>query len=162
MLAVTAAAFAEDSVRVYTNADLERLEPIPVSQRIADPYVGSGWEFVIDFIDSEQARLDVDRTQDLDRLLVDAEVQQLRDRRDRDRLRVSPFAGFFPLHFDTSLLHPRRPDNGEIVLAPDSANRITPMHARPTLAMRNRAIAIQRSGADSVPRRSQPIGRSSD
>jgi hypothetical protein len=53
-----------DEVYVYTNADLEGLEPIPETTPCCREDYG-GWDFVLEFIDREYERLDADRTFEL-------------------------------------------------------------------------------------------------
>ena len=58
------AAWAQEPVRVYTNADLE---PLPVTEALAPIDSGPGWDFVIDFLAEQHARIDADRSYELDR-----------------------------------------------------------------------------------------------
>lgn len=129
--------FAEDpgeAVYVYTNADLERLAPIPSQEH---PIVESelGWEFVSDFIERERKRLDADRNHDLERERL--ENERLRLDRPRYGLAWAPY-GFYGRQ-------PRRgggkhppvaaplPNRHEIAfrLHGPSGGTITPLHARP-------------------------------
>lgn len=68
----------DEPVRVYTNADLEALEPLPVSQAA----VGGeelGWSFVLDFIDAQRAQIRERRAYELERTRIEAEAQVLRE-----------------------------------------------------------------------------------
>jgi hypothetical protein len=82
VLVLVAPAIAGEQVRVYTNADLEKYGPPsePVEKAERDDELG--WQFVTDFIEREHARLDQQRRRELDRQLVEAEVDEL-DRRSR-------------------------------------------------------------------------------
>ncbi len=62
-------------VRVYTNADLEGLAPISTSPP-SPAGEGPGWEFVIDFLAEQHARIDAQRAYELDRALVEGTVRE--------------------------------------------------------------------------------------
>ena len=79
---------SDDEVYVYTNADLERLGPIPES--IACCREDYGWGFVQDFIDREYRRLDADREFELKQRMNLVVVEDI-DRRGLPR----PLAGSF-------------------------------------------------------------------
>ena len=130
----------DEPVRVYTNADLERLEPIPTQP--AEPpspeEVARRWEFVQSVIDQAYARIDAERRHDLDRRLTEARADAL-DRVDSRPRYVLPFAYRYPpIHapgrrggyVDPDPAHPgarrlwERP-NAELF------RPITPIHARP-------------------------------
>jgi hypothetical protein len=64
-LGLACAAWAREPVRVYTNADLEPL-PATASETQAPIDSGPGWDFVIDFLAEQHARIDADRSYDLD------------------------------------------------------------------------------------------------
>jgi len=88
-------AFAEsppDDVYVYTNADLEQLEPIPEATACCREDYG-GWEFVQAFIDRQHRRLDADREFDLRQrmnLVVSGDIAE----RGLPRPVASPYWGF--------------------------------------------------------------------
>ena len=148
-LAAGSPALGDGPDRVYTNADLERLEPLPSQSA---PIVSSeelGWEFVTDFIEREHKRLESERAHDLERTLVDAEARALERRRPGYGLALAPYTGFFghqgrnrvrppgkrrglPDHHETSFrLH--FPTGGRITpLHARPGGRITPLHARPS------------------------------
>ena len=64
-------ASAGESVRVYTNADLALLSPIPEEPAGPPPAAGANdednWKFVNEFISSQHARIDADRSHELER-----------------------------------------------------------------------------------------------
>jgi len=134
-----------EAVYVYTNADVERLEPIPTQSRpIAESDLG--WEFVSDFIERERQRLDAARGHDLARERIENERLWLN--RPRYGLAWAPY-GFWgrrpgrgsgehppvatPLpgrHETAFRLH--SPSGGTITpLHARPGGRITPLHARP-------------------------------
>ena len=78
-----------ESVRVYTNRDLERFGP--PDDTTAAPPRDPGWEFVTDFLEREYRRLDADRAFDLERRRVEAETEAIRRRPDHWHLPVAPF-----------------------------------------------------------------------
>jgi hypothetical protein len=69
----------DDEVYVYTNADLEQLEPIP--GQAGDPpsaeEIERDWAFVQSVIDDAHARIDADRNYGLDRRKTEAEADAL-------------------------------------------------------------------------------------
>lgn len=70
---------AAEPVRVYTNADVEALEPLPVSGEPCEPDQPcdlGGWDFVIDFIERERARIEADRTFELEHRRLDVEAER--------------------------------------------------------------------------------------
>ena len=73
------AAGADEPVRVYTNADLERLAPIPTQP--AEPpsaeEVARRWEFVQSVLDQAYARIDAERRHDLERRMTEARADAL-------------------------------------------------------------------------------------
>ncbi|HXV76113.1 MAG TPA: hypothetical protein VD788_07315 [Candidatus Polarisedimenticolaceae bacterium] len=73
------AAADEGEVYVYTNADLERLGPLPAGE--AEPptadQLAESWAFVQSTIDDAHARIDADRGYELDRRLTEAEADAL-------------------------------------------------------------------------------------
>jgi hypothetical protein len=138
-------------VHVYTNADLERLGPLPVaSEPVAANDDDAAWEFVAEFLAREHARLDAARAHDLDRRQVDLEEESVTRRRSYGTY-VYPHHYPYRGHRYGDRRH--RPGNGlPHVGTPSSlGGRIVPLHARPTLAQAQRAKAIQRSGTDAFP-----------
>lgn len=69
-----ARAEAVEPVRVYTNADIERLPPLPTQPAPLVDFDRERWEFVIQFLEREHALLNADRNQDLARELLRAEI----------------------------------------------------------------------------------------
>jgi len=69
-LGLAGAVTGQEPVRVYTNADLEPLPPTQQSSpEVAE--TGPGWEFVIDFLAEQHARIDADRSYELDGAVLD-------------------------------------------------------------------------------------------
>jgi len=68
---------AEEEVYVYTNADVEKLEPIPTGSSpfhvLDDP---DAWAFVADFIKNERAKISSDRNHELERDYVEIEANR--------------------------------------------------------------------------------------
>jgi len=85
----------DEPVRVYTNADLALLGPLPAVA--ADPNPASrsseeqSWKFVADFIKQERAKIDADRAYDLERERVDNEARE-------DRGHGVPYLGYYGYH----------------------------------------------------------------
>jgi len=144
----------QEPEKVYTNADLERYGPVADTPTPATD--GPEWKFVTEFLDREYERLDADRAYDLERLRVEAESEALTSRHDRWSVPFAPYLGRPLKRYGHSPVAGRdsRGRHGGRGFSRSSVNYgIVPMHARPTLAMRHRARAIQHSGADAVPRR---------
>ena len=66
LASVDAAHSAPEPVRVYTNADLDRLGPAPGSSPVAATPVAS-WDEIERFLERQYARIDADRRNDLER-----------------------------------------------------------------------------------------------
>lgn len=69
----------ESAGHVYTNADLERLEPLPVTGEpceVAERCDPGGWDFVIDFIQRERARIEANRRFELEHRRLDVEAER--------------------------------------------------------------------------------------
>ena len=114
-------AAADEPVRVYTNADLENLEPIPTSAPPVD--AGPGWEFVIDFLAEQHARIDADRAYELDGALVDETVRRSREAaRPRYVLPYNYWYGYGPHH--------RRPTAAPGPRPGSPRDWVVPLHAR--------------------------------
>jgi hypothetical protein len=69
-------------IRVYTNADLDALPPLPPTGTIHEPRPASeDWKFVMEFIDRERSRLDDERRLRLEQRIADTELDAIRDPR---------------------------------------------------------------------------------
>ncbi len=80
---------AEEPVRLYTNADLEKFgPPTGPDAPVRVPDAGE-WRIVQEFLDREHARLDAERRYELDRAALEPEVAP----DEGDRLR-----GYFPFY----------------------------------------------------------------
>jgi len=120
---------AEDAVRVYTNADIERLAPLPVQQAPLVPFDRERWEFVVQFLEREHERLKADRDHELSRAILDAEIEQAEARRESYWLPAAPYAGFYRRP------HRDRPRQQELEgFATPPGQFIKPLHARPSRA----------------------------
>ena len=66
-----------DEVVLYTNADIEKLEPLPTGQPLVDTSLDTeAWEFVSAFIASERAKINSDRDHELERDRVEIEAER--------------------------------------------------------------------------------------
>ena len=68
----------EEEVVLYTNADVEKLEPLPIGQRLVNTsFDTEAWEFVSAFIAQERSKITSDRDHELerDRVEIEAEAQ---------------------------------------------------------------------------------------
>ncbi len=75
-LAAAAPADDEDIV-LYTNADVEKLEPLPTGRPLVDTtFDAEAWEFVAAFIDRERAKITSDRDHELERDRVEIEADR--------------------------------------------------------------------------------------
>lgn len=90
----------DEPVRVYTNADLDDLPPLP-TQETEPPTpeeIARRWAFVDSVLDRAHARIDADRRHDLDRRLTEAEAGAL-ERVDAQPHYVLPYAyGYAPVY----------------------------------------------------------------
>ena len=83
-----------EAVRVYTNADLALLSPLPPASESARSHPASrsseeeNWKFAADFIQRERARLDSDRAYDLERERIANEARE-------DRGYGVPYLGYY-------------------------------------------------------------------
>ena len=84
---------AEEAVRVYTNADIERLAPLPSQGAPLVPFDKERWEYVIQFLEREHSRLNADRDHELAREILRAEVEAAKSR-PRYVVAVAPYRGF--------------------------------------------------------------------
>jgi hypothetical protein len=126
-------------IRVYTNADIEALEPIPTQPGAAPTAdeIAERWEFVQSVLDQGYARIDAGRRHELERRMTDARSDAL-DRIDSRPRYVLPYGyygyygrqaprytqdGYDRGHPAASLLWER--PNAELF------RPITPIHARP-------------------------------
>ena len=82
LLAVSPGLLAQDpteleEVVLYTNADVERLEPLPTGQILVDTSLDTeAWDFVAAFLVRERAKIKADRAHGLERDRV--EIQEHR------------------------------------------------------------------------------------
>ena len=82
LLAVSPGLRAQDpsdreDVVLYTNADVEKLEPLPTGQPLVDTSLDTeAWEFVSAFIASERAKITSDRDHELERDRVEIEAER--------------------------------------------------------------------------------------
>ncbi len=137
----------EDPVRLYTNADLEQPDPLPVAAKPDQPADDGRWEFVADFIAREHDRLDAERSHELNRRLVDIEEEESANR----RYYGYPFVYAQPFSPGVRKRAGRTP-----ATTSGLGGHIVPLHARPSPAQVQRSKAIQRSGRDAFPSRSGP------
>ncbi len=145
----------DESVRRYTNADLERLAPIPTQPgRPATPEeVERRWAFVQSVLDEAYARIDADRSYRLERRRTDAEADALERIHSRPRY-VLPYnylLGF--RHGGVPGAPPRlRHKASRLFERPDTGlfRPIVPIHARPyhTSVERIRSAGATRRGED--------------
>ncbi len=154
LLALAAAEIGAAEPRVYTNADLEQLDPLPVDSDRIGPSDGFGWASVTEFLDREYARLDARRSHDLDRRLVEIEEEESADRRYRRGFGLV-YPGYPALYANPVRAH-KRGHAPRVRPAHARNGRIVPLHARPSAAQVQWSQAIQRSGRDAFPSRSNP------
>jgi hypothetical protein len=140
-----AAQETDDSVQLYTNADLLQFGPPadPAQATAVSHDEHRAWEFVGDFLAREQARIAGNRSHDLERRRVDIEEETV-DRRYARRGLAYPYA--YGHHFRNDRRPVRRAGR------PTLGGPIVPLHARPSQAQVQRARAIRRSGTDAFPR----------
>ncbi len=137
----------ENPVRIYTNADLEPLGSFSVATQPDEQENDSGWDFVADFIAREHARLDAERSYELNLQLVDIEQEESADRR---------YYGY-PTVYAHPYSHGVPKRNGRTPATTSGpGGHIVPLHARPSPAQVQRSQAIQLSGRDAFPSRSGP------
>ena len=125
------AAVGGEPARVYTNADLERLPPLPASAQssAADDL---GWEFVIDFLAEQHARIDAQRAYELDRTLVE---ETARRSREASRPRYGLPLGYLPWScYPGGACAPRRPSPSPEQPGHGPRAWVVPLHARRPLA----------------------------
>ena len=66
-----------EDVIVYTNADIEKLEPLPTGQVLVDTsFDAEAWEFVAAFIAHERAKITEDRDHELERDRIEIEADR--------------------------------------------------------------------------------------
>jgi hypothetical protein len=132
-LGLAGAVTGQEPVRVYTNADLE---PLPPTER-ASPAVaetGPGWEFVIDFLAEQHARIDADRAYELDGAALD-EAARRTDATSRPRYVLPLSYGYGPWGRDPGTCS--RPKNATTARAlPGPRDLVVPLHARRPLHAR--------------------------
>jgi len=67
----------DENVVVYTNADVEKLEPLPTGRTLVDTsFDTQAWEFVAAFLARERAKITSDRDHDLERDRVEIEAER--------------------------------------------------------------------------------------
>ena len=161
LLVAGSAAWAEDGqpIRVYTNADLEALPPLPVTQTIRAPRPASeDWKFVLEFIERERKQLDDQRRLRLEQRVVDAELDAMRNRRPSYGLAYAPYT-FYPYGVggngrrrghgfaghgtigQRSGLRPKQPGGLIKPLYARPGGTIRPIHARPNLRYNGQRVA---------------------
>jgi len=134
-VAVPAHAGDDEPVRVYTNADLEALPPIPVGQPVLTRDEAD-WQFVSDFLDRQRESLDADRAHELERARVESEIDARRQPEPRVLL---PFYGPWLPSYAVGPGRERHRGHRLPDAARDAGNRplrvdfspILPLHARP-------------------------------
>ena len=120
-----------DETRVYTNADLERLPPLPTSA--PSPAVeGPGWEFVIDFLAEQHARIDARRAYELDSVFVEETARRSAEA-SRPRYAL-PYSYWSCYTGSACTPHRPAPSTGRPALVPRPWP--VPLHARRPLAHR--------------------------
>jgi hypothetical protein len=142
---------AEPEVHVYTNADLQRFE-LPGETGEPDPQPVETWGYVVDYLEREWARIDADRSHDLER----ARVRNDEMLRDRSTISIpyAPFYYGFRVHDRYRGNRPEQFDGDR--LRGISAFRQPghrPLHAGPTHTQIHRARALRHKGVDAFPSR---------
>ena len=153
----------EGELRLYTNADLKRSEPISAPPREPAARPDLDWAFVVQFLDRQHALLEAEKRYRLEREAIDrmAEAAAAASRR---RSYLAPFGGVFGFHA-RPLRHPgalkphRLPESSVHGAGPPMreflSRRIT-LHGRPPAGGHGAASGL--SGADAVPDRQRPSG----
>jgi hypothetical protein len=142
------------SIRVYTNADLEALPPLPETRTISEPRPASeDWKFVMEFIDRERSRIDDERRLRLEQRVVDTELDVMRNRRPTYGLALAPY-GFYGYGYRG---HGRGRGHGLTgrgnvghrsgLLAKQPGGLIRPLHARPNTPFRGQGFGGRPSAA---------------
>lgn len=130
-----------EPVRVYTNADLEGLEPLPTqpAEPPSDEEIARRWEFVQSTIDQHYARLDAQRRHELERRMTEAEAGAIEraNTESRTTLPYSYYGGYGYGYYGGYSDGPRA-DRGHPALSrlwerpnAEQFRPITPIHARP-------------------------------
>ena len=131
---------ALEPVRVYTNADLEDLEPLPTQTpepRSAEE-IAQRWEFVQSVIDQGYARLDAKRRHELERRMAEAEADAI-ERAGTESHYTLPFSYYgYPYGYYGGYAGAPRYDRGHPLASKlwerpnaEQFRPITPIHARP-------------------------------
>jgi hypothetical protein len=127
----------EQPVRVYTNADLEKLPPLPVQQGQppSAEEVERRWAFVQSVLDQAYDRVDAARSHELERRRTEAEADALEQLTSRPRYLLPLPYGY---RFGDWPPHPERPrepgaEPSRLWERPNAHlfRPITPIHARP-------------------------------
>jgi hypothetical protein len=145
----------ERDVRLYTNADLERFPDLPDSRVEAAKPSTEEWGFVTDYLQRQYSRIDADRAHALQRERAEAEVELIRTRANRRTYGLPLYWNRFGVWRRVPHRPPREGAIGRMrrALLPDGS--IRPLHAGPTRAQIDYAIASRRSGADAFPSNSR-------
>ena len=137
----------ETTAPLYTNADLERLEPLTLERQPLPEVKAESWEFVTEFLERSHARIDAERDRDIARSVLSAPQVE--------RRRVGDYSGYSGYsNYSANPTRKHRP--GVYSTNPVRSSRpaaIRPLHAGPSHTMRMRQKAIRNSGSDAVPRR---------
>lgn len=134
-------------VPLYTNADLERLEPLTLERQfpVRNEAEIESREFVSEFLERAHARIDAERDRDLAR----AELSTREVERPGIAYLYDP--GRAGSYYATN--RHRYRGNRAQAGGGARASAIRPLHAGPSHTMQMRAKAIRNSGSDAVPRR---------
>lgn len=149
-------AFADEPIHVYTNADIDALEPVPETRTIRDAdFRNDDWGPVLQFIEREHARLDAERRYRLERQVTDVQLDTLRNPAPSYGLAYAPYSFFGHGYYRNdrrsgrvpratlygfSGLRPRQPGGLIKPLHARPGGTIRPLHARPNLPNGRRAV----------------------
>ena len=141
LLAAMSAMAAGETVPLYTNADIAKLEPLPTQKApISGETEGPGWGYVAEWVTRERDRLAREQQQALERRRYEDELE--RSRRPSYGMAYAPYGYGYPFGFDDDVCKGRGCRGQQIVRAPNPAETvftlhmptggtITPLHARP-------------------------------
>ncbi len=138
----------QEPVPLYTNADLLRFGPPSTDPRPVTTMSDADWDSIAAFLARADARLDAERSYELERRRVSYE-ERAADRQGRPRF-AYPFYGFDA----RSSGHRYRPgSHGKPHPSQEAGlgRPIVPLHARPSLAQLQWAKATRHSGVDAFP-----------
>jgi len=131
----------ESTVPLYTNADLEQLEPLTLERQPLPEVQTESWEFVTEFLERSHARIDAERDREIARSALSAPPVE------RRRVGLYPALPFYPFGGHRSGISRRDP------VRSSRPSAIRPLHAGQSHTMQMRREAIRNSGSDAVPRR---------